>query len=52
MNKYDCIFAINLLEIPLILGIVMISAQTSWWLLLLLLCVGTTEMEKRILASK
>lgn len=52
MDKYSLIAFINTLQLILILGIIICSAMFSWSLLLLLLFVGTSDFEDKILGSK
>jgi len=51
MNKYKLIAFIGLLQLIYILGVILLSAIFSWWLLFLILIGDTQKIEDKILMS-
>lgn len=51
MDKYQLLAITDVLEVILVLGIIVCAALFSWWLLLILLVIGKSEYERKILNS-
>jgi len=51
MNKYQLLALNDVLMLISFFGIIVCSALFSWWLMFLLLILGNSESERRILDS-
>jgi len=50
--RYKAIVWLNIMDVILIFGIIYFASKYSWWLLLFLLVIGSSDSEKRILGLK